>query len=331
MADEIKQQTNTVTAPAQMAIKPDQSTLRFLALPIAVRNWLLSDVVTEIIIGLNKKLEAILDETSVIPDAVARLAIAEIKPEAFGDKLRELLPFAEDEVINSAVATIKDRVLKPIAGGLKAIGIDVDRVDSKGAKPFYLEAVPDAPKATVLEFEKAPATQTIKPANTIEGKTAPVGPSATVAQARKPFMLHEESSTPVPVDPKLGQFNEGSIASRPTPRVDNFTFKTPTASRPEENPRPTAVQFGSSFESLSFNRAKQPMNAGMTQAPVAPKVTPTRTASASSPQASPTSNGFGKLTASNPNVPKVIHYTKFRTALPPSEKESEKMIPGKSI
>ncbi|MEZ4156628.1 MAG: hypothetical protein R3B52_01440 [Candidatus Paceibacterota bacterium] len=257
----------------------------FYLLPEAIKNWLTSDRVVEVIEHINKENQFFGERLPVIARDITRLVLTLTPPEAFTKALATDLKISEDKA-GEIAAILKDKVLAPITIGLKTVqGVDIEKistprggVDSLSQQKPSISAFAQARKGSLAD--SAPTTQLEGQATPAQGSVVPdLAPkqqpqkpdlkSDTNQQTtEKPFMLHEEA-------PKQPSAESAGPA---------FRFELPhSASQPqkqEQAPQEKA-RFGSFFKGINKNEAQ---------------VQPGRV-------------------ESRHEEPKVVHYSAFRTIL----------------
>lgn len=220
--------------------------MKFEELDKKMRDWLTSETVTGIIVELNDKFDTIGPEVKIIPQAIRALVTDSLKPEQFTEKLRADLFFLSAQDIAKIVITVKDRVLKPIAGPMKSIlGIDINKIPNEVQRPA-------APTAKVIKMEKivqppvnpSPVSQQKPPASDwqptpkarvmefskVTDIKAPVGkkipvrtepaaptPKPEVSAPPKPFGLSEDVPKAPSPFPKGSTPQAGGISNPPSP------------------------------------------------------------------------------------------------------------------
>lgn len=204
--------------------------LSFQELPEAIRTWLTSNEVTDVVVGLNKQFSVRGEKIKVISRIGTRLVIGAIKPEEFLIALKNELELPEGAVQEIA-GRLKGEVFKPIADGLKnVIGVDIDKI------PVQAKNINTPPK------QPAPRPiQDVIPVTSI----APALPATNykLQADKKPFMLHEET----PVTP---------LPAQPAGQRESFSFHVPINYKPETRPAP--AKFGASFEEQIKKPASPP-------------------------------------------------------------------------
>ena len=165
-------------------IQPTQQKkgIPFATLQKGIRDWLQSDIVTDVIVLLNERYGAFGSEVRILPRLITRLAVGMTPPELFTKELGHYLAFMKEEDTYKLAFDIKSRIFKPIRAVLKSsYDIDTDKiittpplsksqprvmkietpVDSRPDVPAPLPAAPTAvrqptppaPKAHVMEIQ----------------------------------------------------------------------------------------------------------------------------------------------------------------------------------
>lgn len=143
--------------------------IEFKELPEPVKNWLSSTLVTNIILGINRKygfLENV-EKVIVIPGLVFDICTKEIEPREVIQKLKNGLGITDSEA-QSLAEEIKIKVLKPIGSSLFGnVGIDIEAITSMPTQPLPstpLMAPPPAPRPAPIA---PPVPQKPMPAPTL--------------------------------------------------------------------------------------------------------------------------------------------------------------------
>lgn len=255
----------------------------FYLLPEAIKSWLTSDRVVEVIEHINQENQFFGERLPIIARDITRLVLAMTPPETFVKSLATDLKISEEKA-GEVAAIIKDKILAPITIGLKTVqGVDIEKintpkggVDSLSQQKPSISAFAQTRRGSLAD--STPATQSPKqtaPASAVPDlapKQQPQRPdlkSDTNQQTtEKPFMLHEEA-------PKQPSTESAGQA---------FRFELPHSSsgQPQKQAAPQEkARFGSFFKGINK----------------------------SADQAQP------NRVESRHEEPKVVHYSAFRTIL----------------
>lgn len=178
------------------------------SLPENIKDWLGSESLTEIIIGINENRKILGEKKGVIPHLVLRLAVQDLSPRDFTNELKTGLAIA-DEKAQDITKEIEEKILKPMAPELKKIGVDIELLQ--------YEAAPPSPPPPPLPSEAPPA------GGAKEGPPPPTPPPS------EPFIIHQELEPPTP----------SALPAGPRP---SFSYQTPLANIPKSPPEASQVK-----------------------------------------------------------------------------------------
>lgn len=177
----------------------------FLELPAAIRDWLTSDEATYAVIGINKSHDFTDDLLRIIPSLITRLVVKDISPRTLIQALKRGLVIEED-LAREVAGEIKEKILRPIQSGLKALGIEIEAIDGSGAEgaptPIKTESAKEPPmkQTSAPAAPIAPSYVRIKPPEITAAEKIPAR-DLNIEGAENPFLLHEENPVFAPATP----------------------------------------------------------------------------------------------------------------------------------
>lgn len=176
----------------------------FKALPESIKDWLGSDLITNYISDINKKLGIKGERRSIIPRLIVRLVAKDLLPQNFIDELAKALN-APPAAAKAIAQEISDKALQPIEIGLRRdTGVDVKTIFF--GKPKEIKEGELGPLETI-ESDAAPAPFTFeeRPAVMSPIKTPPIKPEIRPIEKEEPTA----SETPILI------YKEGAVGRIP--------------------------------------------------------------------------------------------------------------------
>lgn len=293
MTDDIKTPPVNSTAGT---IAPVSEPVPFELLPEAIQLHLNTKETIASIIEIEKRFSIPDSKVRAIPFIIGALVEGEIDPRDTVEAIKAALTISTEQAKEIA-ATIKEKILAPIAGGLLIVsGIDIELIPGKSvleAKDApglaeemapYLTQQPQptpgpsaAKKDTALEplvvapapqrkvqpgMSLPPTRQPLRPMNDVVARPSEPKPEikpepVKLTAAPRPFMLHEEK----PVAPQ----------EQKAFRVDERFSFTPSPTQPTRTPaKPVTAKLGASFEEMLA--PQKPANAPVSKTDESPKV-----------------------------------------------------------